>query len=136
MQVYIHREKNVLIEVSFRIMHIRICIPRTFKRFAGFMVCAHAHHARVHPCDVFRADVRVRVRVVLMHVRMRVWAGAASAYAQDANSQHVGHAAQCRQEIECSLTLFCSVCFALSIRFLSPCGARARARALSLSFWL
>ena len=79
MQVYIHREKNVLIEVSFRIMHIRICIPRTFKRFAGFMVCAHAHHARVHPFDVFRADVRVRVRVVLMHVRMRVWAGAASA---------------------------------------------------------
>ena len=74
MQVYIHREKNVLIEVSF---HIRI--PRTFKHFAGFMVCAHAHHARVHPCDVFRADVRVRVRVVLMHVRMRVWAGAASA---------------------------------------------------------
>ena len=75
MQVYIHREKNVLIEVSF---HIRI--PRTFKHFAGFMVCAHAHHARVHPCDVFRADVRVRVRVVLMHVRMRVWAGTASAY--------------------------------------------------------
>ena len=67
-----------------------------------------------------------------MHVRMRVWAGAASAYAQDANSQHVGHAAQGRQETECSLTLFCSVCFALSIRFLSPCGARARARALSL----
>ena len=37
MLVYIHREKNVLIEVSF---HIRI--PRTFKHFAGFMVCADA----------------------------------------------------------------------------------------------
>mmetsp|Transcript_27615 Transcript_27615/g.89965 ORF Transcript_27615/g.89965 Transcript_27615/m.89965 type:complete len:109 (-) Transcript_27615:1691-2017(-) len=33
MQVYIHTEKNVLIEVS---PHIRI--PRTYKRFAGLMV--------------------------------------------------------------------------------------------------
>ena len=36
MQVYIHREKIALIEVSFRIR-----IPRMFKRFAGLMVCAH-----------------------------------------------------------------------------------------------
>ena len=33
LQVYIHTEKNVLIEV-----HPSIRIPRTFKRFAGLMV--------------------------------------------------------------------------------------------------
>ena len=95
----------MLIEVS---PHIRI--PRTFKRFAGLMVRgppARITHVWAHA--VYRCAAGVGVRacalLVLMHARMGVCTGAASAQAQNPSSQRVRHAAQGRQEDIMSILL-------------------------------
>ncbi|RIB29560.1 Alpha/beta knot methyltransferase [Gigaspora rosea] len=65
MQIYIHTEKNVLIEVS---PHIRI--PRTFKRFAGLMVQL-LHKLSIHSVDGKEKLLRVIKNPVTQYLPTR-----------------------------------------------------------------